>query len=298
MSNNGPYAKVIADSISPLGVRLTTMELRIHRYMLPEFNTHRMFSRNSASTRAIPIEKALQRVIDNPAFPLGYLAEQPGMQAGKQLEMYDYWDAEELVTDIHQTVTSLISKYLEDHPEKSSRLHKSIMGRYLEPFMWQTIIVSGTSDGWNNFHSQRCSTLAQDEIRIPAEMSYQALDDSTPEEIEWNEWHLPYITKEDREAYGVRQLVEISSARCARVSYLTHDGVRDCEKDLGLHEKLYSATPPHYSPFEHPATPSFDERTTANFTGWTQYRHIAESEISTGIKVHFAQPDTYYGQEW
>lgn len=116
------------------------------------------------------------------------------------------------------------------------------------------------------------------------------MQESVPLDLDYEEWHLPYIEEEDYDQYDIHDLVKISSARCARVSYLTHDGVRDCKKDLNLHTKLYTADPPHFSPFEHQATPSEDMSTEANFKGWTQYRFIAEQEIK--------EANNYYGQEW
>lgn len=77
-----PSAKIIADSISPDGVRLTTMEVVMHRFVLAEFNTHRVFSRNSASSRAIPYDKIRSRVLNDVAFPVEWASEQRGMQGG------------------------------------------------------------------------------------------------------------------------------------------------------------------------------------------------------------------------
>ena len=80
-----PEAKIICDSISPDGIRLTTMEVKMHRFILAEMNTHRIFSRNSASSRAIPVKKMLERVKTDPAMPVFWGKNQSGMGASEEL---------------------------------------------------------------------------------------------------------------------------------------------------------------------------------------------------------------------
>ena len=158
-------ARVIEDSIWE-GYRLTTMEVTLHRFVLAEFNTHRVFSRNSASSRAIPVQKQLDRVSDEPALPLKHPREQKGMQGGDELEGQDLLDAQDLIRDILLDVTDNIQIYMNRHPDAEHRLHKSVLNRYLEPFMWHTIVVTSTE--WDNFFGLRCSPLAQPEIRAAA----------------------------------------------------------------------------------------------------------------------------------
>lgn len=251
-----PSAKIIADSITPEGDRLTTMEIVCHRFVLAEFNTHRAFSRNSASSRAIPVKKQLERVRNDVAEPLEWPNEQKGMQGGDSIE------------DVLQAETWWLaaSENAACTAEALSNLgvHKSVTNRLLEPFMWHTIIVSATE--WDNFFEQRCSPLAQPEIRAVAERMREAKADSAPNLLREGEWHLPYFDSEDWEALRNSGLVElgrsmyplavrISAARCARVSYLTHDGKRDIRTDLELYVRLVTADPPHWSPLEHVATP-------------------------------------------
>jgi hypothetical protein len=160
--------------------------------------------------------------------------------------------------------------------------------------MWHTVIFSSTE--WENFFRQRCSPLAQPEMRAVAEHIRDAYLGSTPKEVGYGQWHLPYIQPEDWEWLGNDRRLEglglsdldilkrISVARCARVSYLTHDGKRDPFVDLGLFGKLVEADPPHASPLEHVATPCepssdpdegwIDGLKYGNFDGWRQFRHI------------------------
>lgn len=262
-----PSAKVILDSISPWGDRLTTMEVKMHRFVLAEFNTHRAFSRNSASSRAIPVAKQILRVIDDPAIPISFPSEKPGMQGGSELEGQP---RENALRIWHQARMSAVT-----HAEHlvGNGVHKSIVNRLLEPFMWHTVIVSSTE--WDNFWRQRCSPLAQPEMRAAAEAMKAAYDVSTPRLCGLGEWHTPLILPEDIFTQG-GQKRHTSAARCARVSYLTHDGVRDIKVDLDLYGKLVSADPEHASPLEHVATPqnpNVGDVIPGNFRGWRQLRH-------------------------
>lgn len=277
-----PTAKVICDSVGPEGDRLTTIEVTTHRFILAEFNTHRVFSRNSASSRAIPYSKMRAKALESPALPLSWPSEQKGMQGGSELSeeaqkaSEDLWlvarDAALMVTD-------------ELHAQG---LHKSVINRLLEPFLPHTIIVSATN--YHGFFSQRCHPDAQPEIRAAAEEMRRAYKESKPKLLGIGGWHIPYVTPEEVEEFPlthiksgrylqswefVREntLLQISAARCARVSYLTHDGTRDISKDVELFDKLYRHNPPHASPFEHVAVAS-PAPTKGNFQGWQQLRHF------------------------
>jgi hypothetical protein len=249
------YAKIIADSISEQGHRVTTMEVRFHRFVLAEFNTHRVFSRNSASSRAIPVQKQMDMVTNDPAIPVSWPAEKSGMQGGDEIDTpwhaKQVWDGARADALFHaQRLTN-------------KSLHKSVTNRLLEPFMWHTVVV--TSSDWSGFFEQRCSPLAQPEIRVAAERMRDALEASEPRPLKEGQWHMPYIDPDtyaeiDSANHGDPSslLVKISAARCARVSYLTHDGKRDLAKDLELYDRLVSAQPAHFSPLEHVATPWAD----------------------------------------
>jgi len=257
---SGPYAKIIADSVSEDGYRVTTMEVRFHRFVLAEFNTHRVFSRNSASSRARPFAKVVAQIRDDPAVPLVWPHEQKGMQGGESLSEVEV----EVVENAWLSARDAAVRHAGALAEVG--LHKSLVNRLLEPWGWHTVVVTATE--WDNFFEQRCSPLAQPEIRVAAEMMREVYQASIPDEIVTGEWHLPYIEPEDRDA--VRSLLDseakfstetdaalaqISAARCARVSYLTQDGKRDIQEDLNLYQRLVSASPWHGSPLEHVATP-------------------------------------------
>ena len=262
-----PNATIIADSVSPAGIRLTTVEVTLHRFVLAELNTHRVFSRNSASSRAIPVRKQVARVVEDPALPVEFGSNQRGMQAGEPLEgaaadaaLAAWLQARDQAVAAVQQLDAL-------------GVHKQVTNRLLEPFMWHTVIITATE--WDGFWEQRCSPLAQPEIRVAAEAMRTAHDASTPDQVGPDEWHTPYLREEDGDLDS-ETAKQVSAARCARVSYLTHDGQRDIAKDLELYERLVTARPPHWSPLEHVATPAEPgTRPPGNLRGWAQLRHMA-----------------------
>lgn len=261
-----PTAAVVADSVSPDGVRLTTIEVTLHRFVLAELNTHRVFSRNSASSRAIPVHKQLARVLDDPALPVEFGASQPGMQAGAALTGTAHDEALAAWLAARDEAVRAVERLVD------LGVHKQVTNRLLEPFMWHTVIVTATE--WDGFWEQRCSPLAQPEIRVAAEAMRAAFDASRPVEVDAGAWHTPYLRDEDGDL-DTETAKQVSAARCARVSYLTHDGRRDVAKDLELFERLVSARPPHWSPLEHVATPAAPgESPPGNLRGWAQLRHL------------------------
>lgn len=283
-----PTAKIILDSISPDGIRLTTMEVVMHRFVLAEVNTHRNLSRNSASSRAIPIEKMIQRVQDNPAIPLFWGKKQAGMQAFSELEGDDLNHIKELWNE-HKNISIEIVKQLDD-----LKLHKQIANRALETHMNHTAVI--TSTYWNNFFAQRRDKDAQPEIKALADEMYIALNQSTPKQLNYGEWHMPYLLEEDYTIQDLEILKKVSVARCARTSYLSQYGKREIEKDIELYDRLVEGM--HPSPFEHVASPCHhmellsnlkcDEdlnseieircKRWGNFYGWHQLRKYLENE--------------------
>lgn len=242
---DAPYAKVIADSTYADGVRLTTMEVCFHRFVLSEFNTHRVFSRNSASSRAIPIHKQIAKLQESLALPLSWPAEQSGMQGGDEL-------ADDVAGRVRASWVELAERTIAGAEElKAQGLHKSVTNRLLEPYMWHTVVV--TSTAWDNFFAQRSNALAQPEIRVVSELMEQAYGASAPRELGAGDWHLPYVQADESGDWA--ELAKVSAARCARTSYLTQAGVRDRSKDLELFTRLVTARPAHWSPLEHVATP-------------------------------------------
>lgn len=275
-------AKIIADSISPAGVRLTTMELNYHRFIHSEFMTHRMFSRNASSSRAIPVSKMLEQVQQNPALPIHWGRNQPGMKANRELATLGLEHAKahwvEAATRSAESVSWL----------NFIGLHKQVTNRLLEPFQYIKVIVTATE--WANFFKLRLHDDAQPEIHQLAIRMQEAMNYSYPIELEPGQWHLPYVSFDERSRITREEAIKCSVARCARVSYLNHDNSSpDITKDIALSAKLLEAG--HMSPFEHQGTPmSFEhcqqwyylkgvthqdvnaEHWSGNFRGFLQYR--------------------------
>jgi thymidylate synthase ThyX len=250
-------AKIIEDSISDSGRRLTTVEATYPRFIHAEVLTHRVFSRNAASSRAIPVLKMIDAVENNLAMPIHWGKNQKGMQAREEVEdielaKYDWQRAACNAIAAARALTGL-------------GVHKQIVNRLLEPFSHITTIISATE--WANFFELRMHPDAQPEMQALATAIFEARKTSVPTQ---KRWHFPYVSEEERATVEVA--IKISVARCARVSYLTHDGKRDIEADLKLHNQLLTSR--HLSPFEHQATPGEDSIT--NFKGWIQYREFVD----------------------
>lgn len=267
-------AKIISDSISIANVRLSTLELRYPRLAHSEFLTHRILSRNAASTRAIPTKKLADMVLADMVYPIRWGVNQAGMQAKdtnlteeQQLKAVEIWEKmAKVCVEGCKELTDL-------------GLHKQWAGRPLEPFQYITTLVTATE--WDNFFVLRDHPDAQPEIQELAIQIRAAMNNSTPTFLSKDEWHLPYIREEEK-MLSSEMLLKVSSARCARVSYLTHDGNSpDWTKDKALYDRLVASEPRHYSPLEHQATPLDDENTwSGNFRGWKQYRKLHETMSS------------------
>lgn len=274
-------AKVIADSISH-SARLVTMELTYPRYILAELNTHRMLSKNTASSRAIPVLKVLERA--KFYTPETWWKNKPGMSS------------DEVLPPGPSSVASDVWKRARGHAEEAALelselgVHKQLVNRLLEPFLFVTTLVSATE--WANlFHLRTLEAGAQPDFAELVSKMKVALKESTPKEVNFYGWHAPLT--DDLSPDEFDRLVRldfslttrpsvpagclISAARCARVSLLNHEGTRDLEKDVELALRLLKDG--HLSPFEHVAKLQRGERRfQGNFFGWTQLRKMIPFE--------------------
>lgn len=266
--------EIIADSIHK-GKRITTMQLTYPRYIHAEFMTHRLFSRNASSSRAIPVERLIKASTENMVFPIRWGKNQSGMQAAMEdLGPDDARYAEELWAEAAQ----FCAETARDLAKLG--LHKQWANRMLEWFGNITVVVTATE--WDNFYELRNHPDAQPEIQYLAELMLQAHEESEPNELAMGEWHIPYLSSIDREDVKLEELLQISAARCARTSYFTQEGkVPTIEQDLALYQRLVGSVPLHASPIEHQATPANEEDAddpsyTGNFRGWVQFRKLLE----------------------
>lgn len=273
-------ADILADSKHPNGSRLVTMELTYPRCIHAEFMTHRQFSRNAASSRAIPITRMIKDVEENPFIPKVWGINKSGMQS------------EELHEDPDTCKTSWLEArdaalfYAKELNE--ANLHKQIVNRILEPWMWITVIATGVDHAWENFFKLRCDEYAEPHIQHIAYMIRDAYDANIPniyalhidDDTSTNNYHLPLYGFPGDEALSTKDAKKVSVARCARVSYLTHDGIRDVQADIALYDRIEG--PGHWSPFEHVAKANMDGTGTSNFGPyWDQFRKDFSKEYCT-----------------
>lgn len=298
-------AKVICDSISEQGVRLTTFEIEYPRIVMSEFNTMRAISKNSSSSRAIPVSKMLEHTKTINLKPVYFGSKRSGMQAGEELSGNKLEAAQRVWED---------SLYLSAHQASvldDLGVAKEVTNRLVEPF--QLVKVVCTATDWDNFFNLRLHPDADPNICMLAYKMYKAMEESKPYELKEGEYHLPYVNvgwngkgemcyfDEDFNFVELEQAIRLSAASCASVSYRT-EGMTS-EKADKIFDMLIKAEVVHSSPFEHIATPvkpkynelgyvrvncsepqSWEEGVThmnkqgqlcsGNLRGFIQYRHL------------------------
>lgn len=343
-------AQIVADSISPQGHRITSFLLTYPRFIHGEIMTHRMFSRNSASSRAIPVENMLRMVEEDPFIPIAWQKAHKGMQGT------EYFTEDKTIHALQTDWLRARDKAVEYATYLNEReVTKQLCNRLLEPFMWHTVLVTATD--WENFFELRCPQYyfepsnkyfrskkdfvkewsatfkvgldipneasvdswsfeqwqerfnhSQAEIHIQAlaESLWDAMNDSTPKELKAGGWHIPFgdridgnllvYNSENTQIGNIENInklkIQIATARCARLSYMTFDGEIDYEKDIKLHDRLLKEG--HFSPFEHCARAmnddeyylfskgmdgqkSHEQGWCNNYRGWVQYRYLIEN---------------------
>lgn len=309
-------AKIVADSVSELGKRITTFELEYPRYIHCELLTHRMLSKNCSSSRAIPIEKMLGYIENNMAVPVYLGRNKSGMQAVEEIEDKEpalrFW--KNSFIGVKSTV-NLLTKL---------GLHKQIANRLTEPYQMMKVVVTATE--WDNFFNLRIDKDAQPELVVLADKMFNAMQGSTPKTLKAGQWHLPYVdsiesdekpivSSRDNDQYYfltdndgnnlgeiyLEDAIKISVASCAAVSYRTEN--MTLAKADKIFDMLINAENLHSSPFEHVAKPAHytnkgmmvneqspvtwedgithmkrsGELCSGNFTGWIQYRHLLDN---------------------
>ena len=244
--------------------RLTTFRVRYPRMVHAEMLTHRVFSRNSSSSRAIPIEKMIKDIREDPVIPIVWGRNQKGMQADKMLSSYEQELALQAWLSARDNAIHQAEKLID------IGAHKQIVNRLLEPWMWITVIITATE--WENFFRLRCHETAQPEIQEIANMMNMSRQTSFPKS---NIWHIPYMLPEDADR-SLSERLNISVARCARVSYRPHGTEQyDPEADLILYKRLLESG--HVSPMEHQARGDHSRlRGSYNLRGWIQYRELLD----------------------
>lgn len=259
---------IIADTLFNK-IRATTYELEYPRYIHAEVMTHRLFSRNAASSRAIPIEKMIEQATHNTVMPI-WTANQSGMQGEVIKHGRTIQRANELMLNGLSAMCA-VAEGLE-----KLGIHKQNANRYLEPF--QNIKVVLTATEFENFFNLRYHKDAQPEIQQLAMQMFAEYHRSIPRKATGNNvnndsvnaWHLPY-------ADGITDLEtaqKVSASCCAQVSYRKNDASE--EKAEIVYDRLVGGEPLHASPFEHQCTWG-SETSKGNLHGLTQYRQSIEA---------------------
>lgn len=314
-------AKVVLDSINPDRQRLCSVVATYPRFIHAEIMTHRDRARNSGSNRAIPwkakrkkhdhesdgeyranlaegdllslSEKCMFRMIsENPVIPIKWGCEQKGMQTGDEIPEDKRQEAERIWLQARDFALQCADQL------SQLNVHKSLCNRLTEPFMWITVLMTATE--WKNFFRLRVHPDAEIHFQKIAGMIHDAMKASTPKRLGIFEWHTPFVDEDERneiagawkagrlnvpiEFSALDCIKRVSAGRCARLSYLTHDGKRDWNEDIGLAERLIhrSDNVIHASPLEHVARSSDKSTRSGPFKGWFQFRKEFQNENVEG----------------
>jgi len=283
--NNQISATIIADSVNNNNNRITTFEIEFHRFILPELLTHRLFSRNTSSSRAIPVLTQIKQVWSNPATPIYWGRNQAGMQANSELTGISKWFACTLWNTASKFAATLA--YL----TAKAKLHKQITNRILEPFVLVKMVLTATE--FDNFFHLRCHKDAQPEIKELADKMYSAMQNSTPTKLRANEWHLPYVSIMDNflsnqleyytNNYELQLSLEdaklISASACAQVSYRALDMTLD--KAKLIYDRLVGNQPLH----------CFDEKTEVyTEEGFKLFKDLHDTDKVLSVDKHTLKP--------
>lgn len=285
----GIKAKIIAYSRAPNGQLIVTFELEYQRFIHGELMTHRLFSRNAASSRAIPVATIIDQVRNDPAMPIHWGANQSGMQAKEQLSQTNLENAQ----FIWREAAEAAADFAEELAYQG--LHKQVSNRILEPFQWMKTVVTATC--FENWFWLRDHADAQPEIRALAVEMLNQLDSQDPVDLTPDDWHMPYFG----EGYWLldcgiplEDALAISSSCCAQVSFRKLDDTLD--KARTIYSRLVESEPVHASPFEHQAKPmkrgadfrnkgiTHKDRAgkfwSGNFVGWIQHRQLIPNNVA------------------
>jgi hypothetical protein len=297
---NDMFVRVVADSVSPEGLRLVTIHAHYPRIIHAELMTHRVFSRNARSSRAVPVETMLREVQTAPFVPWHWGKNQRGMQASEECDAkVDAFINSPLIRSTVSREEAWLNA--RDEALRSAQAfteagyHKQVANRLLEPFSYIDTLISSTE--WNNFFFLRDHEAAEPHFHDLAAMIFDEMTWSRSKELNTGEWHLPYISP-DEAGLPLDVQQKLSVARCARISYKPFDGDASIERELERYDLLVGSTPLHASPAEHQATPDYvirgfrgndqwedryeNPELHGNFRGWVQYRKTLKDENVPG----------------
>lgn len=291
-----------------------TIRLRYPRIIHGEIMTHRVFSRNARSSRAVPVKTMLLETTTIPFIPWHWGANQKGMQAGEECNekvLIPDWDDINLAGDPEMISTDREEAWLQARDKAvdiatammEAGYHKQIPNRLLEPFSWIDTLITATD--WANFLHLRDHKDAEPHLQDLARLVKQAIEEAEVRTLDEGHWHLPYINEDDwLEAHAGNMntkaecfawLCKLSAARCARISYKPFDGDASYERELERYNQLVTSERVHASPLEHQAQVDTcwnqaggddaweNPDLSGNFApGWIQFRKTVPGECFTG----------------
>lgn len=283
--------KIIAHSVNPHGGELISIQSYAPYFLDAELEKHGMISSNSSSNRAIPFKKMVESEF---FIPPDIRKEAKGMQGFEKLTLSENISADSRLYFIRNLVVNELLQLQWD-----LGIHKQTLNRYIAPWSMQKKIMTGTREAWSGVLALRDNSAADPSAQVWAKTIQALFKESVPVELEYGEWHLPYITLEEQDdlaigSISIEEILKISAARCARTSYRLFDGKNSCpEDDYKLFDKLVGSDPVHATPLEHqglciPKICSYDPKDwqrgqthmmknrdigSGRMTGWIQNRH-------------------------
>lgn len=288
-NDKGTQVKIVEHSLGACGRELITFQLKYQRFVHAEIMTHRAASRNASSSRAIPVKKLIQKAVDDPAMFASVRTNAKGMQPGgiASPEVAEQFNREWL--ELRDIAIEYAQRWSD--PE-GMNVAKELVNRAVEPWHHIEVVFTISRPGLDNLYELRDHPMAQKEFEVLAKMMRYAHGLSVPKQLEPGQWHLPYIHEQERINHKPIQLLIWSVARCARVSYMNHDGKQTSpEEDESLFERLAMNDPPHMSPLEHQAciAPPGVSGYSGNLEeGWVQLRKVYERMRNTSLDARIA----------
>ncbi len=282
-------ATIVADSVAPSGVRLTTMLLTYPTIIHQDILTHRTMykldtdasleldsNKSTNSNRAKPTKQTLFEVWSNPFCPTQFPQRATTMHSSKgYLSGARHWMARQAWLKLRYVALAGAISLMK------IGVHKQIANRVLMPWLYTTLVVTAVDQWWEHFFSLRAHYAAQDEVQQVAHAAQNAYEKSRIDVLREGAWHLPFLSAEERWKYPEETLIALSVARCARTSYarshaemMARATSGDIQSDLDLFSRLNGQTPEHAGPKEHQAQAHNDvQHTSGTLHGWTQLRH-------------------------
>lgn len=290
--------EVILASAANACPHIYTIRMRYPRPIHGEIMTHRVFGRNARSSRAVPVKTMLNEVRTIPYVPWHWGKNQRGMQADEEcneLINVNHFDSSMDTVDLLRESAWLHARDMAaDIAEgfMEAGYHKQNPNRLLEPFSWIDTLITATQ--WDNFLWLRLHHAAEPHLQDLAYLVAQAISEADVQNLEHGEWHLPYISEEEKRLYHTDVLKKLSAARCARISYKPFNGEASIEAELDRYNLLVTDERVHASPLEHQATPDrldpdypnsgkWEAPTLhGNLTNWIQHRKLIPNEVYHG----------------